>query len=134
MFVKVWRNLNKFDSNKTFRPWRYRIAKNTALYWLKKKSPAAFSDFETDQGAEWLAQSVVDEAPQPHILTDRVLLREKFALALKKLSPQNSEMISLRHIQDLNFRQIAKIKRESINTVKSRYRRAVFALKKVISK
>jgi len=131
VFVKVWRNLGKFDQSKSFRPWLYRIAKNTALDLLKKKSSVPFSDLETE-GEEWLAQSVVDESPSMQILTDRVLLKEKFAVALKKLSPKYAEMIHMRHNQQLNFREISKHTRQSINTVKSRYRRAIFALKRII--
>ncbi|MBI4159946.1 sigma-70 family RNA polymerase sigma factor [Candidatus Wolfebacteria bacterium] len=36
-FVKVWRNLKKFDQNKSFKTWIFSIAKNTAIDFLKKK-------------------------------------------------------------------------------------------------
>jgi RNA polymerase sigma-70 factor (ECF subfamily) len=132
VFVKVWRHLGRFDEHKTFRPWLYKIAKNTALDFLKKKSPMSFSEVESAAGMEWLAQSVADESPRPETLTERSLLAGKFAAAVKKLAPEYEEMIVLRHTQDLNFRQIAKIKRQPLNTVKSRYRRALLLLKKII--
>ncbi len=37
VFVKVWRNLKKFDKNKKFKTWIFTIAKNACLDWQKKK-------------------------------------------------------------------------------------------------
>jgi len=31
IFVKLWKNLSKFDQSKEFRPWLYQIAKNSCL-------------------------------------------------------------------------------------------------------
>ncbi len=35
-FIKVWRNIRKFDRSKNFRVWIYAIAKNKAYDFLKK--------------------------------------------------------------------------------------------------
>ena len=43
VFVKVWKNLKKFDKSKNFKLWIFTIAKNTALDWLKKKNAVPFS-------------------------------------------------------------------------------------------
>ncbi|MCX6813734.1 MAG: sigma-70 family RNA polymerase sigma factor [Candidatus Azambacteria bacterium] len=43
VFVKVWKNLKKFNTSKNFRVWLFTIAKNTALDWLKKKNALPFS-------------------------------------------------------------------------------------------
>ena len=37
VFVKVWRNLKKFDQRKSFKTWIFAIAKNTAFDHLKKR-------------------------------------------------------------------------------------------------
>jgi len=37
VFVKMWKNLKKFDQQKKFKTWLFAIAKNTALDYLKKK-------------------------------------------------------------------------------------------------
>lgn len=34
VFVKVWRSLKKFDKEKSFKPWLFKIAKNTAMDFL----------------------------------------------------------------------------------------------------
>lgn len=131
VFVKVWKHLDKYDAEKEFRPWLYQIAKNTAFDLFKKKSAIPFSEFENEQGDSWLTQGLADSSPQPQILTDRSLLGESLASALKELSPKYSEIISQYHIEELNFREISERSKESINTVKSRYRRAVAKLKEI---
>ena len=43
VFIKVWKNLSKFDQSKTFKPWLYKIAKNTYLDYYKTKQPSVFT-------------------------------------------------------------------------------------------
>ncbi len=132
VFIKLWKNLQKFDSNKEFRPWLYQIAKNTCLDFLKKKQNLSFAEFETADGEQWLAQTIPDTSPGPVLVTERVLLGERLNLAFKQLSPKYAEIISQYHLEDLNFRQIAEKGKLSINTAKSRYRRAILKLKDVL--
>ncbi len=46
VFVKVWRNLKKFDQNKSFKTWIFTIAKNTSFDFFKKKKAIPFSELE----------------------------------------------------------------------------------------
>ena len=41
-FVKVWKNLRRFDQTKSFKVWIFTIAKNTAYDFLKKKKTIPF--------------------------------------------------------------------------------------------
>jgi len=41
-FVKVWKNLNKFDQRKHFKTWIFCLAKNTAIDFLRKKKEIHF--------------------------------------------------------------------------------------------
>ena len=131
-FVKVWRNLSRFDQSKLFRPWLYQIARNTALDFLKKKSAIPFSSFDSAEGTNWLAQTLVDESQQPEAAVENVLLGAKLAAAAQSLAPKYAEVVVLRHNRDLSFREIAETIQEPINTVKSRYRRALLMLRKVL--
>lgn len=127
VFVKLWKNLDKFDTNKTFRPWLYKIAKNTYLDYYRKKQASPFAT---------LAQNFLDKIQSPNLswltagdspesLVDKNLLQAKFNSALAGLEASSAEVVAMRHEADLSFRVIAEIKHEPINTVKSRYRRAI---------
>jgi len=131
-FVKVWRHLKKFDQAKKFRPWLYQIAKNTCLDWLKKKRAVSFSELNEIQGQDWEAADFIDEAAAPDVSIDQNLLADKLAAAAEQLPKKYAAVISLRHAEELNFREIAQVLREPLNTVKSRYQRALILLKKTL--
>lgn len=126
VFIKVWKNLTKFSVDKPFTPWLYQITKNTCLDRLKKKSAVPFSNLET------IADNLADSSPLPDALADQKILADKLAAAANKLAPKYAKVISLYHQQNLNFRQIAELLQEPLNTVKSRYRRALILLKKML--
>jgi len=46
VFIKVWKNIKKFDPEKNFKTWLLTIAKNTALDSIKKKKAILFSKIE----------------------------------------------------------------------------------------
>ncbi len=132
VFVKVWRNLHRFDQARLFRPWLYEIARNTVLDALKKKSALPFAHFAAADGTNWLEQTLVDESQQLEGTADQALVRDKLAAAVGQLAPKYAEVVSLHHTKGLRFREIAESLREPLNTIKSRYRRAVLALKGII--
>ena len=43
VFIKIWKNIKKFDQNKNFKPWIFQIAKNTSIDFLRKKKSIPFS-------------------------------------------------------------------------------------------
>lgn len=132
VFLKVWKSLETFEQGKTFRPWLYTIAKRTCLDLLKKHSIVAFSSL--DVGAlEKLQFAESEDAESSREVVERVLLGGKLSFALAKLAPQYSEVVKLHHTSQLNFREISEMKSESINTVKSRYRRALSMLKAILN-
>jgi len=133
VFVKVWKNLRKYDQSKEFRPWLYKIAKNTCLDFLRKKREIPFSELNNIiEDGEWLSQKIIDSSPRPEALTDTSFLKQGFSNALKRLSPKYSEIITLYHLEELNFREISEKTLQPVNTVKSRYRRAIIKLKNII--
>ena len=54
------------------------------------------------------------------------------ATALARLPVDHAKVIDLHMNSDLNFRQIAEMLHEPLNTVKSRYRRGILLLKKLL--
>ncbi len=126
VFVKVWKNLKKFNTSKNFRVWLFTIAKNTALDWLKKKNALPLSLLNENEGGENLAENFVDEIYKKSLLNN-------LQLAIEKLPPKYSSVINLYNTKGLNFREIADFLKEPINTIKSRYRRGLIFLRKILS-
>jgi len=129
VFVKVWKNLKKFDQKRDFKPWIFQIAKNTSIDFLRKKKSIPFSRFEDKQGKNVLLENMA--SPKVDILE---ILNNKRVLisATANLSEKDKKIINLRHSDGLSFKEIAETLKESINTTKSRYRRIITNLKKTI--
>ena len=127
-FFKAWKNLKRFDKEKSFKTWLFSIAKNTALDFLKKKKPLLFSAIEED-GKE---NSIIGEIPEPSPLPDEILnradLAEELNLAMDKLSPKYREAIFLYYKEQFNFREISELLNEPLDTIKSRHRMAIIEL------
>lgn len=135
VFIKVWKNLKHFDSNKNFKSWIFAIAKNTALDWLKKKNAVPFSLLKENEEDENFEETIADLNQLPAI--DRIYkesLSRELVLTTAKLPPKYGFVINMHHNKNLNFRQISNLLNESINTVKSRYRRGLAALRKILPK
>ncbi len=137
VFIRVWRNLKKFDSQKSFKNWIFSIAKNASLDFLKKKKAIQFSDLPARGGSalsreneEW-ENKFVDSSPLPSEILERKDLIGTLAKATNKLLPKYRKVLFLRHNENLTFREIAETTGEPLNTVKSRYRRGLLILKKI---
>lgn len=129
VFVKVWKNIKKFDQSKNFKPWLFQIARNASIDFLRKRKTIPFSKFENDKGQNFLVESI-ESVPLDlvGILSDKRTL----ALAMENLNQKEQKIIVLRHSDGLSFKEIADIFKESINTVKSRYRRTLLNLRENI--
>lgn len=140
-FMKAWRYIRKFDTEKKFTAWLLAIAKNTALDFIKKKKPLAFSQIEAraarnDEASggdldAFLAPYV--EAPElPAVAIDRKGARAELEGALQKIAPSYRMVLNLRYVDHLKFREIAELLHEPIDTVKSKHRRGLALLRSVI--
>ena len=132
VFVKVWRNLKKFDQQKSFKTWIFAIAKNTAFDHLKKKKAIPFSAFENEEGKNMIIETLADSSPLPDELLEHASTAQMLALAMKKLSPKYRMILFLRYNDHFTFREIAESLSESLNTVRSKHRRALSMLKKLL--
>lgn len=128
VFVKIWKNIRKFNPEKSFKSWIFAIAKNTALDALKKKRAIPFSMFDTVDG-NLITDTIADKSPLALEIAEYNENEAIIAESVMKLPIKYRKIVNLR-LKDLTFRSIAGIMGESINTVKSKYLRAIKLLKK----
>lgn len=132
VFLKMWKNLKKFKQNESFVNWLSVIAKNTTLDFLKKKKTIPFAEFINENEENVLVETLVDIKPLPDEEAGQMEVAQKLYSASSQLSEKYQQVVVLRHEQDLSFKEIADLLGESINTVKSRYRRAIAILKETL--
>lgn len=131
VFLRAWRNLHRFDTEKKFRTWLLGIARNACIDFLRRKKEIPFAEFELDGGGNLLLDTLADPAiPLPEEL-ERKNMNVALTGAIAHLGVKYRSVLELRAL-DLTFREIAEKLQEPLHTVKSRYRRAVFMLKSVL--
>ncbi|MBA3046881.1 RNA polymerase sigma factor [Patescibacteria group bacterium] len=132
VFIKIWRNLKKFDQQKSFKTWIFSIAKNTSIDWLKKKKAMPFSNFENKKGENLIANTLADSALLPDKIFELSDAARMLNAAVGQLAPKYRAVLLFYYNGCFNFREIAETFGESVNTVKSRHRRALLLLKKLV--
>lgn len=131
-FVKAWKNLKKFDSDKNFKTWLFVIAKNTTFDLLKKKKTINFSALSNDDsGANSFDVSSEDNSPEEEMIKTEDA--EVLESAVSKLPENYRAVVLLRGMEELTFEEISDILDKPLNTVKSQYRRALSLLKTHLS-
>ncbi len=136
IFVKLYKNLDKFDENAKFSTWIYRIAVNACIDEIRKrkgKETVSINEMiELDDG-EVDKQFAADE-PTPE---NKVICKEDIKHlkeAIESLPENHKVLIILRDIQGYSYEEIADITESNLGTVKSRISRARNHLKNIIMK
>lgn len=128
-FVKAFKAMNRFDTSFPFYPWFYRIVKNTCLNRIKKKKRRGESslDLIMDKGVDFEGK---EKAPDHRASLGE--LRHTLNGALERVSASHREIITLRHIQELSYTEIADCLGIPKGTVMSRLHGARNSLKKAL--
>jgi RNA polymerase sigma-70 factor (ECF subfamily) len=133
VFIKVWKNLKKFDQGKSFKTWLLTIAKNTALDFIKQKKAVLFSKIEEGEvDLDIFLAPFVDAPELPDQILERKQIKTDLESVLQKLTPSYRNVLLMRYNEHLKFREIAEILGEPIDTIKSKHRRALMVLRKLL--
>ncbi len=114
-FLRVLQKADRYDYPKRFSTWFYTIARNLATDFLKKKRAVVPGDFQS------LSEAVLGPAVPP--AEEQVASREELeqlARALADLPAPYREVVVLRALQQLSYREIANIVGCPESTARSR--------------
>ena len=124
VFIKAWRALPRFEAKARFSTWLYRIAHNVVYDWARKRkieSAGELNDeiFERERiDASSFTTPAGGESPDSTMV--QAELRVKIQIALGKLSPDHREVVLLKDVQGLSYKEIAEAMSSTLGTVMSR--------------
>ncbi|MGV3487379.1 MAG: RNA polymerase sigma factor SigW [Tuberibacillus sp.] len=129
-FIRAFTNIGKYETDKKFSTWLYRIATNLSIDFLRKKKPGVYLDAELPgtEGFDMHSQlSANDPLPE-----DQVVQKETSAWLqdeIDQLPPKYRAAIILKYMEDLSLKEISEVLDLPVPTVKTRIHRGREALK-----
>ena len=102
-WVKVMEKISLFDSNVSFRPWLFRVARNAAYDALRRKKRW----WSLDTGLSVEDGDRPREIPDPADFGRQVVTQETVKRLLESLAPIYREVLCLRFFQDQSYEEIA---------------------------
>ncbi|MCE9558515.1 MAG: sigma-70 family RNA polymerase sigma factor [Armatimonadetes bacterium] len=134
-FVRIFNALGNFRGQSAFTTWLYRIITNCYLD-LKKKDKSKFQvSLDAPVGGDGgdAPRQVEDPSNKPDELSERNERERMVQQALKKLPEYQQTMLTMFHVDNLTYDEIAEILDLPIGTVKSRLNRARLGLRELLA-
>jgi len=120
VFMKAFRHLHRFDTERKFSSWLYRIAHNESVNWLKKKTRTKIDSldsrvengFQLPDKTNIFAELVKDQDIQ------------SVRSAIDALPERYREVMELRYVKEASYDEIATQLNKPVNTVGTLINRA----------
>jgi RNA polymerase sigma-70 factor, ECF subfamily len=119
VFIKVYRNLQQFDSSRRFSTWLYRIAFNRCVDELRKRDRMGAVPTDGEPPGSESAESIVLKQESYRSLMDRIY----------DLPEHYRRVFLLKYLDDLTYAEIAHVLGITVDDVKNRLYRARKRLK-----
>lgn len=132
VFVKVWRAAGGFKGDSKFTTWLFRIASNTARDFLRSrmtKREVSVEDMVIDELE--CTERNGSRATDPEVRA--ILSDEKTRIlkAMQGLSEEDRLLVTLYHIQEMDYEEVAQVANVSLSNLKVKLFRARQRLKKL---
>ena len=123
VWLKVFRNIDRFQCSKSFAAWLNSVSANTAIdyyrKWIKRNNR-----IDSDE----IRAVVTDENPGERKI-DGALTQQRICEALEKISVNQRTAFVLRYYEDMSVAEIAKILCCTKGAVRTHIRRSLLALR-----
>ncbi|HEU4679109.1 MAG TPA: sigma-70 family RNA polymerase sigma factor [Terrimicrobiaceae bacterium] len=121
-YLRAFKSFHGFHGSDG-RAWLLKIVRNTAYTWLRKNRTVDFAVFDEE------IHTVDCDAANPAVTLERSEDAEAIREAMEELALEFREILVLRHLEGLSYKEIADIAQIPPGTVMSRLARARAQLK-----
>jgi len=126
VFIKVWKNIDRFREDSSLFTWLYKIATNECLNFLnrqKKRRMLYLSEVSSELSKK------LDSTP--HI--DGSAIQIKLQKALLKLPDKQRLVFNMKYFDNMKYEEIARITDTSVGGLKASYHLAVKKIEEYLS-
>lgn len=123
VFIKVWRNLDKFRKDSQLYTWMYRIATNECITFLNRKKQRNNISLD-NENSEYLANTLSSSS-----YFDGTEAQRKLQKALLTLPDKQRLVFNMKYFEDLKYDEISDILGTSVGALKASYHLAVKKIK-----
>ncbi len=130
-FIRAYTNIDRYQIDRKFSTWLYRIATNLSIDRMRKKKPDYYLDAEVSgtDGLTMYSQISTDEQlPDDEVVS--LEAQDNIHRAILSLPAKYRSAITLKYIQELSLKEISEILDLPVGTVKTRIHRGREALRK----
>lgn len=117
VYVKVWKNADKYKEQGSFKSWINTIAKNVSKDYLKSSIKKQEQNSDSDDYSLSLIQ---DNKPTPELKVIRNERQRKIVEAVNSLKPKLRDVIIYSEMMGYTYEECAKKFNCPIGTIKSR--------------
>jgi len=117
VYLKIWKNSDKYVEKGSVKSWISKIARNTSLDYLKSAYHKVFQNSESD---EYVISGIKDKKDTPESNIINLERQKKIINAIESLKPKFKEVIMLCEIEGYSYEQCAKKLKCPLGTIKSR--------------
>ena len=140
VFIKMYRTLSTFDTTRaSFMTWVTTVTRNLLVdHFRKGKYDRVTDSLDATPGNQedglTIAEQLEDRAASPEAAMRSQETKKLVHEALRRLSPELREAVILRDLQDMDYKDIAKVLNVPEGTVKSRINRGRTELTRLLQR
>jgi len=130
-FLRVYKNLERYDDSLKFSTWIYRIATNLCIDRLRKRKPSYSLDAESNDHEGLDGYSMIpsdNRTPESELLLSET--QHIIHQAIETLPAKYKSVMVLRYLQDMSLQEIGDVLEVPVTTVKTRVHRGREFLRK----
>ncbi len=129
-FLRAYTNLYKFDQQRKFSTWIFRIATNLCIDRIRKKKPDYYLDAQVPgtEGLDMYSQLSSDD-DLPEVEVEKMETKDRVQYEVSRLPEKYRSVIVLRYFEELPLKEIAEVLDLPLGTVKTRVHRGREALR-----
>ena len=140
VFIKMYRTLSTYDTTRaSFMTWVTTVTRNLLVdHFRKGKYDRVTDSLDATPGNQeeglTLAEQLEDQKASPEARVQSQETQKLVHEALRRLSPELREAVILRDLQDMDYKDIAKVLNVPEGTVKSRINRGRTELARLLQR